>query len=368
MTAQFKYTIILFMFLSVLGMNSGLYAQESYITTSEETGYFPLVSVNGTAAIYIDQDDFKGVHRVAEDLQKDIERVTGKLPELKTVAEVSTGMLIIVGTLGKSKLIDELVKTRKIGVSEIEGKWETFAIQVVENPFPGVKQAFVIVGSDKRGTIFGMYDVSREIGVSPWYYWADVPPNKSDVLYVQPGLHTKGTPKVKYRGIFINDEAPALAGWATENFGGFNSKFYEHVFELILRMQGNYLWLTMWGRAFYDDDPRNPELANEYGVVIGTSHHEPLMRAHDEWRRFGEGDWNYNTNPKNLQEFWRGGIERMGDYESVVTVGMRGDGDEPMSEGTAIELLEKIVNDQRQIISEVTGKLSRGDSSGLGII
>ncbi len=338
------------------GISAVLFAQESYIATSEKSGYFPLVSQNGTATIFLDENDFKGVHLVAEDFQKDIERVTGKLPELQTSAEINSDMPVIVGTLGKSSLIYQLVQNNKIDVSEIEGKWETFAIQVVNDPFPGVKQALVIVGSDKRGTIFGMYDVSQEIGVSPWYYWADVPADEADVLYVQPGVHSRGTPKMKYRGIFINDEAPALAGWATENFGGFNSEFYEHVFELILRMQGNYLWPAMWGRAFYDDDPRNPVLADEYGVVIGTSHHEPLMRAHDEWRRFGEGEWNYNTNPQNLQEFWKGGVERMGEFESVVTVGMRGDGDEPMSEGTAIELLEKIVADQREIISEVTGK------------
>ena len=350
-----KANFLLFLFF--LGLNySSVLAQESYITTSEENGFFPLVSKDVTAAIYVDEDDFKGVHRVAEDLQKDIERVTGKLPELSKTSEVTSGTPVIVGTLGKSELIDQLVQNSKIDVSGIKDKWETFTIQVVEDPFPGVEQALVIVGSDKRGAIFGMYDVSREIGVSPWYYWADVPAKRSDILFVKPGTHSKGTPKVKYRGIFINDEAPALAGWATENFGGFTSRFYEHVFELILRMQGNYLWPAMWGRAFYDDDPQNPVLADEYGVVIGTSHHEPLMRAHDEWRRFGEGEWNYNTNPQNLQEFWRGGIERMGDFESVVTVGMRGDGDEPMTEGTAIELLERIVDDQRKIIAEVTGK------------
>ncbi len=333
-----------------------LFAQESYISTSEKEGFFPLVSKNGISELFLDEDEFKGVHYVAEDLRQDIQRVTGKLPELNFSENISAKMPVIIGTIGKNNLLDRLVENGKLDVSEIEGKWETFAIQVVENPFPGVEQALVIAGSDKRGTIFGIYDVSEEIGVSPWYYWADVPTMKAEELFVAPGLHTDGTPKVKYRGIFINDEAPALAGWATENFGGFNSAFYEHVFELILRLRGNYLWPAMWGRAFYDDDPKNPVLANEYGVVIGTSHHEPLMRAHDEWRRFGEGDWNYNTNPENLQKFWREGMERMGENESVVTVGMRGDGDEPMSEGTAIELLEKIVEDQRGIISQVTGK------------
>ena len=225
MIARFRNTCNFIFFLLVSGIISSIFAQKSYISTSEANGYFPIVSQSGTAAVYIDENDFKGVHRVAEDFQKDIERVTGKLPELRTNSEVSSNTPVIVGTLGKSSLIDQLVQNNKIDLSEIEGKWETFAIQVVENPFPGVEQALVIVGSDKRGTIFGMYDVSREIGVSPWHYWADVPAKKSDLLYVQPGIHSRGTPKVKYRGIFINDEAPALAGWATENFGGFNSEF-----------------------------------------------------------------------------------------------------------------------------------------------
>jgi beta-xylosidase len=161
---------------------------------------------------------------------------------------------------------------------------------------------------------------------------------------------------VKYRGIFINDEAPALTGWANEKFGGFNSRFYERVFELLLRLKGNYLWPAMWGSAFYDDDPDNPRLANEYGIVIGTSHHEPMMRAHDEWRRYGSGPWNYSRNDSVLREFWRQGIQRMGSYESIVTVGMRGDGDEPMSEKADVALLEKIVEDQRNILAGVTGK------------
>ncbi len=258
--------------------------------------------------------------------------------------------------MGKSSLIDQLAKDGKIDSSALVGKWEKFITQIVENPFPGVKRALVIAGSDKRGTIYGIYDLSNQIGVSPWYWWADVPVKKQTELHVLPGIHTNSEPKVKYRGIFINDEQPALSGWAYEKFGGFNSKFYEKVFELILRMKGNYLWSAMWGRMFYVDDPLNPKLADEYGIVMGTSHHEPLMRAHAEWEKANKGKWDYVTNSENLIEFWKGGIERMGNNESIVTVGMRGDGDEPMTEGTAIELLENIVKKQREIITEVTGK------------
>jgi hypothetical protein len=214
----------------------------------------------------------------------------------------------------------------------------------------------VIAGSDKRGTIYGIYELSEQTGVSPWYYWADVPVKKQTDLYVKPGTYTDGEPAVRYRGIFLNDEAPALSGWAQETFGGFNSRFYAKVFELILRLKGNFLWPAMWGNAFYDDDPLNGPLADEYGIVTGTSHHEPLGRAHDEWRRYGEGAWNYDKNPETLRKFWRSGMERMKDWERLVTVGMRGDGDEPMSRESNVALLQKIVKDQRKIISAVTGR------------
>ena len=195
------------------------------------------------------------------------------------------------------------------------------------------------------------------MGVSPLYFWADVPVKKKENVFIARGSYTKGTPKVKYRGIFINDEAPSLTNWAYVKFGEFNAVFYDHVFELILRMKGNYLWPAMWPpRAFYVNDPQNAVLADEYGIVMGTSHHEPLTRAHAEWQQFGEGEWNYNTNPVGLEKFWIDGMKRKGDKEALLTIGMRGDGDEAMSEDTAIETLEKVVKAQRKIIADVTGK------------
>jgi len=344
--------ILAFIALPALATNDS-----SYIAASNGKGYFALAAGGRSAPLFVSSGTDAGVIRAARDLQADVNRVTGIQPDLTIARKAPKAkQLLLIGTLGQSPLIDKLVKNKKLDVTGIAGKWETYLVQVVDKPMRGVDQALVIAGSDKRGTIFGMYDVSAQIGVSPWYYWADVPVKQQQNLYVMPGRHTAGEPAVKYRGIFINDEAPALAGWATEKFGGFNSKFYAHVFELILRLKGNYLWPAMWGRAFYVDDPKNPELADRYGVVIGTSHHEPLMRAHDEWRRFGAGAWNYQTNPDTLQKFWREGIRRMGGNESLVTIGMRGDGDEPMSEGSNIALLEKIVEDQRQIIAEETGK------------
>ena len=173
-------------------------------------------------------------------------------------------------------------------------------------------------------------------------------PKKKKEVYLKKGILLRDHPHVKYRGIFINDEAPAFAGWAREKFGGINHLVYEKVFELLLRLKANYLWPAMWGNAFNDDDSLNPVLADKYGIVMGTSHHEPMLRAQQEWKRYGKGKWNYQTNSTELKRFWKTGLENMGKHESIVTIGMRGDGDKPMTEGTATTLLEKIVDDQRK--------------------
>ena len=328
----------------------------NWISTEKDGNSFTLSARGQSSPLFVSSEDYAGVLRVTKDLQADIGMVTNNEPRLYTNEVPASEEIVLVGTIGKSPVIDKLVEDGKLHVKDIEGRWETFVLEVLEKPLPGVKRALVIAGSDKRGTIYGIYELSEKIGVSPWYWWADVPVEHQPDLFVIPGRYTRGEPAVKYRGIFINDEAPALSGWTYEKFGGFNHEFYEKVFELILRLKGNYLWPAMWGRAFYADDTLNPKLADEYGIVIGTSHHEPLMRAHDEWRRFGSGRWNYELNEDTLKKFWREGMQRMGSYESIVTIGMRGDGDEPMAEGTAIALLERIVKDQREIIEEVTGK------------
>ena len=328
----------------------------SYVSSETTAGSFPLVGTAGSAPLCLSSHDFPGVLRAARDLTSDLERVTGEKPRLVADSIPSSKEVVIVGTLGRNPLIDKLVSEKKIDVGAIAGKWEASLLQVVDDPLPGVRQALVIVGSDKRGTIFALYDLSAQIGVSPWYWWADVPVRHRGALFVLPGQHSAGAPAVKYRGIFINDEAPALSGWANEKFGGFNSAFYAKVFELILRLKGNYLWPAMWGKTFFEEDSLNQKLADEYGVVIGTSHHEPMMRAQEEWHRHGKGPWNYDQNEEVLKDFWRKGIERMNSYESIVTIGMRGDGDLPMTAGSNIALLERIVGDQRKILGEVTGK------------
>jgi hypothetical protein len=329
---------------------------QSYVSAQSGDGRFALVGSGSAAPLVISSDDFPGVIRVASHLKSDIERITGVAPDMVMENAPANRACVLIGTLGKSPIVDELVAAQKLDVGDIAGRWDTFVLQVVEKPLPSVDRALVIAGSNKRGTIYGMYDLAAQIGVSPWHWWADVPVRKQSQLYVVPGRHSPGEPAVKYRGIFINDEAPALAGWAHEKFGGCNHKFYEKVYELVLRLKGNYLWPAMWGRAIYDDDPESPKLADELGVVIGTTHHEPMMRAHVEWERYGSGPWNYEKNDEKLRGFWRESIRRMGEYESVVSIGMRGDGDMPMTKEANIALLERIIADQRKIIGEVSGK------------
>lgn len=332
-----------------------LHAQENFVTTSPDKTSFTLVAKGKAAPLLFDQMDHSGVLRAVKDLQGDLQSVTTATPLLQSVSPKENNVVVI-GTIGKSKFIDELIRNKKIKVDDVTGKWETYSIQVVDKPMKGVGRALVIAGSDKRGTIYGIYELSKQIGVSPWYWWADVPVKKSNSLYVKQGRYFSGEPAVKYRGIFLNDEEPALGRWAVANYGGFNHQFYEKVFELLLRSKANFLWPAMWWASFNSDDPLNPKLADEYGIVIGTSHHEPMTRAHAEWKTFKGGAWNYEKNEAKLREFWTDGIKRMGDYETLVTVGMRGDGDEAMTEDTNIALLERIVKDQREMISQTTGK------------
>ncbi|RFB04304.1 glycosyl hydrolase 115 family protein [Parvularcula marina] len=324
----------------------------SVCATDQGSG-FPLITDGTPVPLLISVKDLKPVLRASEDLVADLERVGGQ-PMARMSSGEEAEFAVIVGSL-QSPLIRQLLDSGKLDTAEIEGKWEAYLQTVIDDPLPGIDRALVIAGSDARGTVYGIYDLLERSGVSPWEWWADVPIRQQTFLYVTPGRKTDA-PVVKYRGIFLNDENPALYGWVNETYGGFNADFYERVFQLILRQKGNYLWPAMWGKAFYDDDPMNQVTAEEYGIVIGTSHHEPLLRAHVEWERHGEGAWDYTKNAEKLRDFWRGGMKRMGGEETIVTVGMRGDGDEAMTEGTAIDLLETIVRDQRKIIADVTGK------------
>ncbi len=346
---------------SVRQTTSALRAEGTMVSESPVADGFELFADGQAAPLFVSEQDYAGVVRAAQDLKMDIGKVSGTEPVLNQADTATGSTAVLIGTLGQSPLIDELVAQDKIDLSSLQGAWEMFVVEAIDQPFPGVDRGLVIAGSDKRGTIYGIYELSEEMGVSPWYYWADVPPRSRSRLDVLPGRHSLGEPAVKYRGLFINDEAPALTDWYSATFGsggpGFNSEFYARVFELILRLKGNYLWPAMWGKSFNTDDVANPELAHEYGIVMGTSHHEPMTRAEQEWYDAGhtEEDWSYSTNAATLREFWRGGIERMGDRENIVTVGMRGSGDKPNPD-QGIPLMESIVSDQRQIIQEVTGQ------------
>src|SRR5215472_6359498 len=335
-----------------LSSNALALGEVHYVVTHAERGNFTIVKQREATPIYVDVHDYPGVVRAAADLESDIRRVTGSTAAMVHDRENFKPSMILIGTLGQSAVIDLLVREGKVNVQATAGKWESFTVQTVSNPWPQVSSALVIAGSDKRGTIYGIYDLSEQIGVSPWYWWADVPVRHQETLTVKPGTYTQGPPAVKYRGIFLNDEAPALSGWVKEKYGNYNHEFYEKVFELLLRLKANYLWPAMWNNAFNEDDPRNPGLADEYGIVMGTSHHEPMMRAQQEWKRHGSGPWEYSKNGAVLGEFWRKGLERNKEYENMITIGMRGDGDLPMSETANIALLEQIVRDQRQIIAD----------------
>ncbi|MDQ8187537.1 glycosyl hydrolase 115 family protein [Pelagicoccus sp. SDUM812002] len=341
------------LFTLIVTSNAFSLGDPAYVTSVEETDGLQLASNGELIDIYVDSEDHWGLVRATEDLRADFERVTGEKPELHHSPKKLGKTAVIVGSLGKSKLIDQLAGDGKIDVSAIQGTWEGYHIELVENPAKGIKKALVIAGSDMRGAIFGVYDLSEQIGVSPWHWWADVPAKQSPTLYVKAGTRIQDSPKVQYRGIFLNDEAPALTGWVHENYGNFPHEFYVHVFELLLRLKSNFLWPAMWNNAFADDDEQNMILAHKYGIVMSTSHHEPMMRADKEWDRHGEGPWDYARNPDRLDAFWKEGAERNKPYDSIYTVGMRGQADTPMSETEDIDLLEKIVDAQREILTEV---------------
>lgn len=353
----------------------------------------------GTGQILVSSNDYWGVIRAAGDLATDFGRVTGTNFSLSngeagsdpasyeynpvdnmnntfyrtTGNESFTGpsygnadaasTVIIAGTIGHSKLIDALIDAGKISVTEIKGEWEAFVSTVVEEPIEGCAAALVIAGSDPRGTIYGIYDVSEQIGVSPWYFWADVPTKQHSDIYVSTKRKVQGSPTVKYRGFFINDEMPGLTNWVATHWedspygAGFGPAFYSLVFEVLLRLRANYLWPALWGTMFEVDYPGNQPLADAFEIVLGTSHTEPLMRAQNEFGHFYKGPWAYNLNNKTIDDYFRYGVQRAKPYarNSLWTMAMRGTGDTAIS-GLGIDaivtMLETLIANQRQIIKE----------------
>lgn len=360
---------------SLLLMATAIFAKdhEGITSSSLGAGRFTLIENSKPTSILISADDKKGVIIAAEALQTDFERVCGTKSSLITTLSgiPSSRKTIIAGTLD-SPYIQQIVKAGKLDASELKGKVEKYLMTMVSNPVEGVDEALVIAGSDMRGTIYGIYELSEQIGVSPWYDWMDVPVVHQDNLSIANGTYTAGEPAVRYRGIFLNDEAPCLTTWVKNTFGtDFGGhEFYARAFELILRLRGNFMWPAMWGWSFYADDPLNSQTANDMGVIMGTSHHEPMARNHQEWVRKGgkEGEWDYVTNQKVIDQFFREGMQRAKDTEDLITIGMRGDGDTAMgareghddefvsNDAAIIKILEKVVKNQRKIIAKETGR------------
>ncbi|KAI1205619.1 glycoside hydrolase family 115 protein [Annulohypoxylon truncatum] len=379
--------------------------QQQIISFTNSEGAFQIAGSIAQPQILVSSNDYWGVIRAAGDLAKDFGRVTGTnftlssgkagaqpaVYEYKPIKRNYThyevnntqnfygpaytnpsaeSTVIIAGTLGHSKVIDDLITAGKLDVSDIEGKWESFTTRIVQEPITGCSKAVIIAGSDPRGTIFGIYDISEQIGVSPWYWWADVPIKQSKEIYVLPDSKVQGPPSVKYRGFFINDEQPGLSGWVEWNYPdtpygvGYNADFYANVFELLLRLRANYLWPALWATMFEVDDPRSQPLADAWEVVLGSSHTEPMMRAQNEFGTFytneGLGPWAYNLNNKTIDEYFVYGAQRAKPYarNSLWTMGMRGTGDTAI-EGLGVEfivsMLETLVHNQRAIIEDVLG-------------
>lgn len=322
------------------------------------------ITIDSSLCFWNDDTVLPGVNKVAELVKEDIQLVTGSLPG-DYVSGNSLKNVVIYGTIGYSKLLDNLDEQGFISLSTIRNKWEVYSFTVVENPFPGIQNSLIIAGSDKRGTIYGLFHLSELIGVSPLIHWNHVWPQKKEQIVLDSSCnYTSNEPSVKYRGFFINDEWPAFGTWASEHFGGINAKCYEGIFELLLRLKGNYLWPAMWNSNFNMDGPgiESARLADELGVVMSTSHHEPCMRAGGEYGLLRGTDsvygdaWDFTANPEGITNFWRDGLLRNRAYENVITMGMRGENDTAiMANATLadnIRLLRNVLRVQNKLIRE----------------
>jgi hypothetical protein len=278
---------------------SALLVAGDYIRETPGDDYFPLVQAKAVADIFVVDNDWKVAWIAAGDLALDVERVTGRRPSIKHSAAGLSAQAVLIGTVGKSGVMDDLIKASRLDAGDIKGQWELFIIACLSNPLPGVALGLVIAGSDRRGTAYGVYELSRRIGVSPWYWWADVTPAHRDALYVSRERVKIGPPVVKYRGIFINDEMWGIRPWAAETFApdeglGLGPKTYAIIFELLLRLRANYLWPAMQVRTTpFNCYPQNKVVADDYAIVMGSSHIEPMLRnniAGAEWDREGGGD------------------------------------------------------------------------------
>jgi hypothetical protein len=326
------------------------------IAESPTPNAFPLATPTDSAAIAVDDHDAKVVHLAADLLAQDVERVLGRKPA------AHGDIAVLIGTLGSGGTIDALAASGKLDVSAIKGKWEAYTLATVENPTAKTSRALVIAGSDRRGTAYGVMALSEAIGVSPWYWWADVPPTKHQALYLHIPLNFHDAPGVKYRGIFINDEDWGLNPWAAKTFDpdfkNIGPKTYRKVFELMLRLRLNYIWPAMHPcSAEFASAPENAVLADEYGIVAGSSHCEPMLCNNVHWDEKAKGRWNYSTNRDALHAYWADMAKARKDYEAVWTLGIRGihDGQmqsPPKDRAGRIKVVEQVIKDQRALLAQ----------------
>lgn len=340
------------------------------VSATAAPGAFALVRARQAAALCFDAHDAAVVRVAAEALAGDVARVTGLRPALHAGAAAPTGPAVIIGTLGQSALVDGLVRRGQLkAAARLRGQWESYLVEVVERPWPGVARALVVAGSDRRGTAFGVFELARRLGVSPWVWWADVAPAHHDALYVAPGRLVQGPPAVQYRGIFLNDEDWGLRPWAAKNLDkdvqDIGPHTYARIFELLLRLKANYIWPAMHPgtKAFYHY-PDNPRLADRYAIVVGGSHCEPMLRnnvfewAEDYQHEYGQapGPWRYDLNGPQIRRYWEDRVRQAAGTEAVYTVGMRGihDGSMPgpPSRPAKVRLLDSVITDQRQLLAQ----------------
>jgi Glycosyl hydrolase family 115/Gylcosyl hydrolase family 115 C-terminal domain len=356
-------TIILLVLSAGYGLTAGVSfaAASSWVKDDYRRGDFKLVHGARPADILVAPEDFKVVQIAANDLSADVERVTGKRPALRTTAAANlSDHAVMVGTLGRSPFVEKLVRDGKLDVIRLRGQWESFLIATVSNPLPGVRMGLVIVGSDRRGTAYGVYELSQAIGVSPWYWWADAQPARRARLIVSAGVRREGPPSVQYRGIFLNDEDWGLQPWAAKTFeperGDIGPKTYARIFELLLRLKANTLWPAMHKvtRPF-NDNPHNRVVADDYAIVMGSSHAEPMLRNNvGEWKDDPKA-YDYTKNPVGVRRYWEERVRENGRFENVYTLGMRGIHDSaiqgPKTQPERIKLVEQIFRVQRELLA-----------------
>lgn len=363
-----KYGAVVLAALLCLAAAFPLRAQVSLSETSSGRNVFPLSTKTCAAIMYDATSEPSVVGTAVGLLASDIEKVTGKCPSVSGNGSVpaSCRYAVIAGTLGHSSLIDELVRDGKIDVSSISGEWERYAVRLVEAPLKGVRRALVVVGSDRRGTAYGLLSLSRAIGVSPWYWWMDAPVEHRNSIYLSVNAYDAATPSVKYRGIFINDEDWGLLRWAKRNFekelGNIGPKTYEKVCELLLRLNANMLAPAMHeaSTAFYQI-PQNKEIADRYGIIITASHCEPLLlNTASEWHKDRYGDWNYNTNSERIDSVLNARVVETSPYENAYVIALRGLHDRAMSGAESLDsrkaTVQRALLNQRKILSDVLGK------------